>query len=89
MTEPAPMTENSTMSLKLVWAFVATGMSVAGSFAWQEAGRVTQQRDIDKLKQDTAEIASMRRDMDSMMFVLCATDDPARQAACRQMEKRK
>jgi hypothetical protein len=40
--------------------------------------------------QSTADdIAKMRRDIDRMTFVLCATDDQARRAACDQMEKQR
>ncbi len=35
------------------------------------------------------DIAKMRRDIDRMTFVLCATDDQARRAACDQMEKQR
>jgi hypothetical protein len=37
----------------------------------------------------TDDIAKMRRDIDRMTFVLCATDDQARRAACDQMEKQR
>jgi len=83
--------DNPRFSIKDIGLVVAFTAAFVTQYLLLSQADIQHESRIKALEQQTtaADVADLRRDMDRMMFVLCATDDIARQAACDQMEKQR
>lgn len=83
--------DNPRFSIKDIGLIVAFTAAFVTQYLLLSQADARHDSEIAALQKQTtaADIAEMRRDMDRMTFVLCATDDQARRTACDQMEKQR
>ena len=83
--------DNPRFSIKDIGLVVAFTAAFVTQYLLLSQADIQHENRIKALEQQTTatDVAELRRDIDRMTFVLCATDDQARRAACDQMEKQR